>query len=114
MKQYKIDNGEIGGLIHVFGSSLIVLQPFSFIGILALNYDRFIKNWIDLNTFIVISTICFIVYEWIFFAFVFPSMIRFSNRQGCMHENPIYIESQKIKSIVEKIDIKLNREKDNL
>lgn len=96
-------------MIAVFSSSLIVFSIFSFIGILALNYDRYIKYWVDLKTFIIISIILFIIYEWIFFVIVFPSMIRFGNRQTCAHENPVYIEIQEIKNTLKKIELELKR-----
>jgi len=106
--QHKIDTGQIGGLISVFSNSLVILSPFSFIGILALNYDRYIKWWIDINTFIIISVVCFIIYEWIFFALVYPSIIQFSNRQVCAHENPIYNEIKEMKVTLKKLEEKLN------
>lgn len=109
MKQFKIDNGEIGGAIQIFASSLVILQPFSFIGILALNYDRYIKWWIDINTFIIVSFIGLVVYEWMFFAFIFPSMMRFNSRQVCAHDNPIYNEMQDMKLVLKKIEDKLDK-----
>lgn len=109
LNQHKIDTGQLGGLISVFGNSLIILSPFSFIGIVALNYDRYIKHWLDLNTFIVISVISFIFYEWIFFVFVYPSIIQFSNRQICAHENPIYNDIKDIKASIEEIKNELKK-----
>ncbi len=114
MKQYKIDNGEIGGTIQVFGASTVIFTPLTFIGIAALNYDRFLKDIIDLKTFIAIAIVFVIIYEWAFFAFIFPSMIRFGNRQGTLHDSPIYAEILKLgvsleelkKSIPKKDDIK--------
>lgn len=104
MKQYKIDNGQIGGLLSVFQNSLVALAPFSFIGIVALNYDKYLKYWIDLNTFIIISTILFIIYEWLYFVFVFPSIVHFANRQACAHENPIYNDLKEIKKTTEMME----------
>ncbi len=109
MKQHKIDKGQFGGLIAVFSSSLVILSPFSFIGILALNYDRYIKYWIDLNTFIFISMVIFIIYEWIFFIFVYPSMVQFGNRQTYTHENPIKQEFDEIKVTLNRIESQLKR-----
>ncbi len=107
LNQYKIDTGQLGGLISVFGNSLIILSPFSFIGILALNYDRYIKHWLDLNIFIIVSVISFIIYEWMFFALVYPSIVQFSNRQVCAHENPIYNDLQEIKTAINEIKDRL-------
>ena len=88
MKQYKIDNGKIGGLIVIFMNSMVILAPMNFIGIVALNYDKYIKYWIDIYSFAIISFIFLIVYEWIFFAYVYPSMMTFSNGQVFIEENP--------------------------
>ena len=107
MKQYRIDKGQFGGLISVFSSSLVILSPFSFIGILALNYDRYIKYWMDLNMFIFISAVLFIIYEWIFFIFVYPSMIRFGNRQIYEHDNPMKKEFDEIKEALKNIESQL-------
>ncbi len=109
MKQYKIDKGQFGGIVLIFSSSLVILAPFSFIGILALNYDRYIKYWIDLNTFIFISIVVFIIYEWIFFIFVYPSMVQFGNRQTYTHENPMKQEFDEIKVTLNRIESQLKR-----
>ena len=82
-------------------NSLIVMQPISFIGIIALNYDKYIKYWIDIYTFMIFSTILFIVYEWMFFAFVYPSMMTFMNRQVFEKENPVI---KRMDIIEEKLD----------
>lgn len=109
MKQYRIDKGQFGGLIAIFSSSLVILSPFSFIGILALNYDRYIKYWVDLNIFIFISTVLFIIYEWFFFIFVYPSMMQFGNRQIYAHENPMKKEFDEIKATLKKIESQLKK-----
>lgn len=109
MKQYKIDKGQLGGLLAVFSNSLVILSPFSFIGILALNYDRYIKYWLDLNTFIFISAVLFIIYEWIFFIFLYPSIVRFGNRQIYEHDNPMKKEFDEIKATLKNIESQLKR-----
>lgn len=109
MKQHIIDKGQFGGIIQIFSNSLIILSPISFIGILALNYDRYIKYWIDLNTFIFLSVVVFIIYEWIFFIFVFPSIVQFGNRQSYTHENPIKREFDEIKVTLNRIESQLKR-----
>ena len=109
MKQHQIDKGQFGGLILIFSSSLVILSPFSFIGILALNYDRYLKYWIDLNTFIFISAILFIIYEWIYFIFMYPSMIQFGNRQTYAHENPMKKEFDEIKTTLNRIETQLKK-----
>jgi len=100
MRQYKIDNGEIGGAIQIFGASTVIFTPLSFIGIAALNYDRFLKNIIDPIAFIAVAVVFLIIYEWAFFAFIYPSMIRFGNRQGVTHDSPIYTGILKIISLL--------------
>jgi len=109
MKQHTIDKGQFGGLIAIFSSSLIILAPFSFIGILALNYDRYIKHWLDLTTFITISLVLFIIYEWIFFVIIYPSMIQFGNRQTYIHENPIKKDIEELQKTLARIEIQLKR-----
>ena len=101
--QYKIDNGQIGGLIAVFSSSLIILSPFSFIGILALNYDRYLKYWISLETFAVISVISFILYEWTFFSIIYPSMMQFANRRFYLHDSPMQYDVSQLKITLDKL-----------
>lgn len=107
MKQHRIDKGQFGGLVNVFSSSLVILSPFSFIGILALNYDRYIKYWMDLNTFIIISVVISIIYEWLFFAFVYPSMVQFGNRQVYEHNNPMKKDFDEIKATLKHIESQL-------
>lgn len=111
LKQYKIDTGQIGGLITVFSGSLVILSPFSFLGILALNYDRYIKYWIDLNTFILLSVIGLIIYEFIYFIIIYPSIVQFGNKQSCAHENPIYNDIQELKKTLNRLEKQLEREK---
>jgi len=57
-------------------------------GFILTNYDKYIKYWIDIYSFAIISFIFLIVYEWIFFAYVYPSMMTFSNGQVFIEENP--------------------------
>lgn len=101
MKQFKIDKGQLGGFIIIFMNSLVVMSPISFMGILALNYDKYITTWLTFYQFLIISTILMIIYEWAFFAFVYPSMMQFSNRQVCEHENPVI---KRIDILEEKLD----------
>lgn len=108
MRQYKIDNGQLGGVISVFSNSLVILAPFSFIGILALNYDRYIRHWISLELFILLSVAAFILYEWIFFAFIFPSMMRFGGNQTYIY-GPIKDELDEIKNKLQLINGKIDK-----
>ncbi len=112
MKQYKIDNGEIGGAIQVFGASTVIFTPLTFIGIAALNYDRFLRDLIDLKTFIVVAIVFVIIYEWAFFAFIFPSMMRFGNRQSTTHDSPIYKEVLGIVMSLNELIFSLKRDVD--
>jgi len=113
LRQHTIDGGQLGGLINVFSASLVILSPFSFLGILALNYDRYIKYWIDLNTFITISAFCFVAYEWLFFTLVYPSMVQFGNKQACTFENPLLNEIKELKASIKEIKEKLEKEDNN-
>lgn len=106
MKQYKIDNGQIGGIIQIIGSSTLVLSPLSFIGILALNYDKYF-SWIDPKIFAITSIFLFLAFEWVWFAIIFPSYVQFGNRQQCTHDNPIFISVQEISKRLDKIEGKL-------
>lgn len=109
MKQYKIDNGKIGGFIVIFMNSLVIMSPINFIGILALNYDKYIKNWIDINQFIILSSLFFIVYEWAFFAYVYPSMMTFSNGQVFDDANPAIKRMDIIEGKMNIIEAKLDK-----
>jgi hypothetical protein len=111
MKQYKIDNGKIGGLIVIFMNSLFVVSPINFIGILALNYDKYIKYWINIYQFAIISFIFLVIYEWIFFAYIYPSMMTFSNGQVFEAENPVI---KRMDIIEEKLDKLLEDKTKNL
>lgn len=103
MKQYSSGNlgRKIGGMITTFSGSLIILSPFSFIGIVLLVFDKYIQQWMSLTTFIVIGGIFFIFYEWSYFAFVYPAIINYSSKQSFIHGNPIKDE---LNTINKKLD----------
>jgi len=112
--QYKIDNGQIGGIIAVFSTSLVILSPFSFIGILALNYDKYLKYWMSLEMFIIASITISILYEWIFFTIIYPSIMQFANRRAYMHDSPIQRDVAELKNTLNNVSLTQNNMKETL
>lgn len=103
-KQIYIDNGTLGGIISILSASSIIMTPISFIGVINLNYDKSFK-WMNPILFWIITTFIMGLWLWFYFAIIFPSILKFQNRQGYAHGNPL---KEELRIVNEKLDRLLN------
>jgi len=89
VKQYEIDNGEVGGFLSIFTQSMFIFGIVNFFGISALVYQSILKHYISIWIFFILMTIGYFGWMIIYYSVLMPSMIRFSNRQGYAHGNPV-------------------------
>lgn len=89
VKQHKIDNGQIGGFLSIFTQSMFIFGIANFLGISALVYQSILKSYIPLWTFLILMAIGYLGWMILYYSMIMPSMIRFGNRQGYAHGNPM-------------------------
>lgn len=109
MKQKSIDNGQIGGMISVLINSGFPFTLLSLIGIATLNYDKFLKVYMSFTSFILLAVFALLIWEYIFYVYVFPSFVIFSNRQSCTHSNPMMDKLNQIENKIEELNKKIER-----
>lgn len=96
IKQIKIDNGQMGGTIQMILNSMFVFNLLTFINTSILLYQSVIYKYIPLVLYI-LSIICFaFVWVSIYYFIIYPSVIRFGNRQSYAHGSPIKKDFDKI------------------
>ncbi len=89
LKQYDIDNGQIGGFLSIFTQSMFIFSIANFLGISALVYQSILRNYVPIWIFLIFIIIGYFGWMAIYYSILMPSMIRFSNRQGYAHGNPM-------------------------
>lgn len=89
IKQRKIDDGQVGGFLSIFTQSMFIFSIVNFLGISALVYQSILKHYVSLWAFFVIMGVGYFGWMLIYYSIIMPSMIRFSNRQGYAHGNPM-------------------------
>lgn len=107
IKQISVDNGTVGGLIAIFSASMVVFGMITFINTTIIAYSTNYYKYISLQTFIILGLILFIIYEYVFYAVIIPSMQKFSNRQAYVHDNPIKSDIFELKQQMNRIEEKL-------
>jgi hypothetical protein len=97
IKQYNIDNGFIGGIVNTFTGSMYIFSPLNFIMTASVFYKLVLGNKLAFSTFIMVLIPAYLVFLWIHFTIIYPSMLKQVNRQACMHGNPVMDELKQIR-----------------
>lgn len=108
MKQFKIDNGQIGGAITIIINSMFIFNFLTFINTCAIAYDLFLHRYVSLEIGIGIMLIGSGLWFLTYYAIVYPSIIRFANRQMYIHDSPIKEDLEIIKKELEELRKALN------
>ncbi len=102
-KQYKIDDGQIGGFLSIFTQSMFIFSIVNFLGISALVYQSILKRYIPLWIFFIVTGVGYFGWMLAYYSIIMPSMVQFGNRQGYMHGNPIREDIMYIKTELKEI-----------
>lgn len=103
IKQLQIDNGQIGGVIQMFLQSMFIFNMLTFVNTSILVYQSFLCRYISFNLFFIVFFILLISWISFFYLIIYPSTVRFSNRQAYTHGSPIKADFEKIITILEDI-----------
>lgn len=101
MKQLKIDNGQVGGLVTIFIQSMFIFNFFTFINTCAIMYHTFLHEYVSLAVGIILMFAGALLWWLAYYAIVYPSMIRFTNRQQYLHDSPIQKDLEEIKEMLQ-------------
>ena len=102
MKQIKIDNGQIGGIITIIINGMFIFQFVTFINTCAIAYDLFLHKYVSLEFGIGLMLVGSFTWFFIYYCVVYPSIIRFANAQMYIHDSPIQKDLAEIKKMIEK------------
>lgn len=107
IKQKRIDNGRLGGIINTFGGSSFIFGIFTYINSAAIAYSLIIKYYISLHVYILLTVIFIISWFVIYYVYITPSQNRFIQNQAWEHGSPIRKSFEDQKKILERIEEKL-------
>lgn len=102
-KQYKIDDGQIGGFLSIFTQSMFIFSIVNFLGISALVYQSILNRYIPLWIFFIVIGIGYFGWMVVYYSIIMPSIIQFGNRQGYRHGNPMREDMASIKKELKEI-----------
>lgn len=106
--QKRIDNGELGGAWTIFNQSLSILGLLNFVQLTMIAYIMVFKPYISLLVFVFLYVFSFSAWIIIYYVYLLPSIIVFSNRQSFTPErNPLNREIQEIRKDLEEIKRRL-------
>jgi len=80
---------------------MFVFNFVTFVNTCALIYDSFLHRYVSLELGIVCLLLCSGLWWFFYYAVIFPSTIKFANRQNYIHSNPIRDDLEKIKERLE-------------
>lgn len=113
IKQRRVDSGQIGGILSIFTQSMFIFGIVTFLNTTALVYQSILRYYINLWGFVIIIGIGLLLWMMIYYVIIMPSMIRFGNRQGYEHGNPIREDIEIIKRELKEIKDELRHTKNN-
>lgn len=100
MKQFKIDNGQLGGTLQIIIQSMFIFNFLTFINTCALAYYSFLYRYVSLSVGIILMIIGTLSWWIIYYTIVYPSILRFANRQSYTHGSPIKKDLEEIKEML--------------
>ena len=108
IKQLKIDNGRLGGIINTFAGSSYIFGIFTYINASAVVYSMIVKYYMPLYLYVAISMAVIVAYLAFQYVIVTPSQNRFIQNQAWEHGSPIRKELEEQREILARIEVKLN------
>lgn len=104
MKQLLIDNGQVGGFIQVVVNSMFVFNFMTFINSSVTVYDSYLKSLIP--PYLGFALLAAISIGWwvVYYVFIFPSIVQYSNRQSYMHNSPIKSDFARLNERFQSLD----------
>ena len=113
IKQRRVDNGQIGGVLSIFTQSMFIFGIVTFLNTTALVYQSILKYYISLWGFVIIIGTGLLLWMAIYYVIIMPSIIQFGNRQGYTHGNPMREDIEIIKKELTEIKGELRHTKKN-
>jgi hypothetical protein len=104
LKQVKIDNGQIGGIITIIINSMFVFNFVTFVNTCAIAYDLFLHEYVSLQVGVVLLLAGAGGWFFLYYAIIYPSIIRFANKQAYLHDSPIKEDLDIIKKKLEEME----------
>lgn len=98
LKQYHIDNGELGGVLAMFKQSAPYINGFTFLGVFFNAYSQYLHKYVSLHIGIIIIGLVLLSVMYFNYAFIQPSTKIFQNRQTFKHKNLIKSYLDRIKT----------------
>ncbi|MFA4870855.1 MAG: hypothetical protein WC623_21840 [Pedobacter sp.] len=101
MKQYQIDNGELGGLFNVTLTGMAILGLLTFINTFISTYQTFWYKFVSPVQLIIIVIILVPMGLWVVHAFLQPSAAKYAVRQSyTLHNNEMKKDMDEIKKMI--------------
>ena len=91
-----------------FQQSMGLASPFTFFGMVALIYDRYFRSYIDTINFCILFVVILIIYEIMYYKYLYPSLVRFNSKQSWKHINPMKNDIIDIKKQLNRIESTVN------
>lgn len=110
-KQRRIDNGQIGGAIQMVIQSMFIFNFVTFVNTCALAYTSFLHDYVSLQTAIVLILVGAFGWWITYYAIIYPSILRFANRQSYNHGSPIKDDLEELHGKVDRLMEALELEK---
>lgn len=98
LRQRHVDNGQIGGFISVFTSSMFIFSFFTFLNTTGLIYVQSrLKDYIPIEIFFILIGIASLVWMGFYYVVIMPSQVQFASKQSYIHNNPVQQDLKEIK-----------------
>jgi len=104
MKQIRIDNGQLGGTIQIIIQSMFIFNFLTFINTCALAYHSFLYRYVSLSVGIILMVVGAFSWWIIYYSIIYPSIIRFANRQAYTHGSPVKEDFKEIKEMLKDLE----------
>lgn len=114
IRQYRIDDGLIGGFLSIFTQSMFIFGIANFLGISALVYQSILRHYISIYIFFILMAVGYFAWMIIYYSFIMPSMIQFGNRQSYAHGNPMKDDIMVLKNQLDDIKKELDKIKSSI
>lgn len=107
MKQFKIDGGQCGGFIQILVQSMFIVSFLTFINTSLMIYQSLFYSYVSFSLYVALIAGCFILWVYIYYSMLYPSIIIFINRQTYVHENLIKADILQLQEQLDRIERKL-------
>lgn len=95
-KQKNIFGRKLGGIVSTVTGSAFPLSFITFFTTLSLFYDKFLSEYISIVWGMAIIACGFVTWLYIYFIFIYPSLIAFAGNQAYAHDSPVKADFDKL------------------